>query len=216
MLEIHGVPIPQTLEDVCREERMALVVYDMQIGILGQLRDGAEILRRVLRVVAAARAARLRIIFTRHLSLPPRLMGAFQFRMAMAWQGVADPAEVRPWFLRDSAGFALAPELAPRDEEAILDKITMSAFEGTPLAIALRDCGLNAFAIIGVAMEIGIDPTVRHGADLGFIPVIVRDACGAGDRAAAERSLESLAFLGDAMQADTDTFCQALARNTAA
>jgi nicotinamidase-related amidase len=216
VLEIHGIPIPQTLEDVCRKERMALVVYDMQVGILRQLKDGAEILAHVLRVVEAARAAGLRVIFTRHMSLPPKLMGAFQFRMAMAWQGVADPAEVRPWFLRDSPGFALAPELAPREDEAILDKITMSAFEGTPLAIALRDCGLVAFAIVGVAMEIGIDPTARHGADLGFIPVVVRDACGAGDRVAAARSLEGLAFLGDAIQTDIDTFCQTLARSAAA
>jgi nicotinamidase-related amidase len=56
----------------------------------------------------------------------------------------------------------------------------MSAFEGTPLNIVLRYRGINAFAIVGVAMEVGIEPTVRHGADLDYIPVIVRDACGAG------------------------------------
>jgi biuret amidohydrolase len=51
-------------------------------------------------------------------------------------------------------------------------KISMSAFEGTPLAMALRDCGLISFMICGMATEIGIDPTVRHGADLGFIPIV--------------------------------------------
>ncbi len=35
-----------------------------------------------------------------------------------------------------------------------------SAFEGTPLAMVLSDCGLSAFAIVGIATEIGIDPTV--------------------------------------------------------
>jgi biuret amidohydrolase len=72
----------------------------------------------------------------------------------------------------------------------------MSAFEATPLAIALRDCGLNTFAIVGVALEIGIEPTVRQGADLGFIP-IVADACGSGD---------AEAFLTGA-----DEFCTVLA-----
>lgn len=62
--------------------------------------------------------------------------------------------------------------------EAIFDKITMSAFESTPLDIALRDCGI---LIVGVATEIGIEPTVRHAADLGCIPVVVTDACGAGN-----------------------------------
>jgi nicotinamidase-related amidase len=61
----------------------------------------------------------------------------------------------------------------------------MSAFEGTPLPIILRDCALNAFAIVGVATEVGIEPTVRHGADLGFIPIVVSDACDAGDVAMA-------------------------------
>src|SRR6266566_7899085 len=62
----------------------------------------------------------------------------------------------KPWFLRDSPGFHLIPELNPLPSEAIFDKITMSAFEGTPLNIALRDCGIDAFAIVGIAMEIGI------------------------------------------------------------
>lgn len=53
----------------------------------------------------------------------------------------------------------------------------MSCFEGTPLSIALRDCQLLALAIVGIALELGIDPTVQHAADLGFIPVVVADAC---------------------------------------
>ena len=89
----------------------------------------------------------------------------------------------------------------------------MSAFEGTWLDLALRDCGINAFIIVGVATEIGIEPTIRHGADLGYFPVIVVDACGAGDEAAAKRSIESLRFNGDAIVTDTKTICSILQRN---
>jgi hypothetical protein len=49
--------------------------------------------------------------------------------------------------------------------------------------------------IVGIAMEIGIEPTVRH-VDLGYIPVVLKDACGFGDRDAAERSIASLEFRG--------------------
>jgi nicotinamidase-related amidase len=142
------------------------------------------------------------------MSLPLELMGAFQYRMAMAWQRVDDPRAVKPWFLRDSPGFAIVPELTPRPSEAIFDKITMSAFEGTPLEIALRDCGINALAIAGMAMEVGIEPTARHAADLGLIPIIIEDACGFGDQSAAKRSLDGLAFSGDALIADTSAFCR--------
>lgn len=53
----------------------------------------------------------------------------------------------------ESPGFPITPELAPRPSEAIFDKLTMSALEGTPLAIALRDCGITSMALGGVAMD---------------------------------------------------------------
>lgn len=84
------------------------------------------------------------------------------------------------------------------------------ALEGTPLSIALRDCGITSMALVGVAMEIGVEPTARHAADLGIVPVIVEDACGSGDAEAAQRSIESLKFAGDAVFTDSDAFCHAL------
>ena len=127
--------------------------------------------------------------------------------MAMAWRRVKSANEVKPWFLRDAPGFHLIPEMNPLPSEAIFDKITMSAFEGTPLNIALRDCGVDAFAIVGIAMEIGIEPTVRQGSDLGYIPVVAKDACGFGHRDAAGRSIASLEFAGDALLTNVETIC---------
>ena len=212
MQRAFGLNIRQTLEDVCDPTSLALIVYDMQVGIVSQIENGRQITDRVIQVLEAARKAGIRVFFTRHMSLPRNLMGAFQFRTAMAWQRVKSAEEVKPWFLRDSPGFHLVPEMNPQPSEAILDKITMSAFEGTPLDIALRDCGISAFAIAGIAMEIGIEPTVRHGADLGFIPVVIKDACGYGHRDAAERSIASLEFAGDALLTSVDALCAQLER----
>src|SRR5882724_5492386 len=136
MRQAFGLDIPQTLDDVCDPARLALVVYDMQVGIVKQIENGQQITDRVLQVLEAARKARIRVFFTRHMSLPKELMGVSQFRVAMAWQRVNSADEVKPWFLRDSPGFHLIPELNPLPSEAIFDKITMSAFEGTPLNIA--------------------------------------------------------------------------------
>jgi nicotinamidase-related amidase len=212
MQRAFGLDIPQTLEDICDPTRLALVVYDMQVGIVNQIENGRQITDRVVQVLETARTAGVRVFFTRHMSLPKELMGVSQFRMAMAWQRVKSPNEVKPWFLRDSPGFNLVPEMNPLPSEAIFDKITMSAFEGTPLDIALRDCGIDAFAIVGIAMEIGIEPTVRHGADLGYIPVVVTDACGFGHRDAAARSVSSLEFTGDALLTNVETVCAQLGR----
>jgi nicotinamidase-related amidase len=206
----HGLSIPETLEDVCDPARIALLVYDMQVGVLGQIPDAASFTTNVARVLGAARAAGVRVVFSRHLSLPRELMGVFQLRMAMAWQRVRSVDDVHPWFLRGTPGMEISPEVAPLESEGVLDKITMSAFEGTWLDIALRDCGVTAVAVVGAAIEVGIEPTVRHAADLGYIPVVVEDACGAGNREAAERSLAGLRFTGDALFTDTDALCRLL------
>lgn len=117
----------------------------------------------------------------------------------MAWQRLSEPAEVKPWFLREVPGFQIAEALAPLPEEAVFDKLAMSAFEGTPLATALHDCGIRALAIVGIATEIGIEPTTRHATDLGFIPVVIEDACGAGHAEAGERALETMRFMGETL-----------------
>jgi nicotinamidase-related amidase len=211
--EIFGLQVPNSLPEVCRRERMALLVYDMQVGIASQIKDADSIVAKAGQVLKAARGAGVRTFFTRHMSLPLELMGAFQFRMAMKWQRVDEPGLVKPAFLRDSPGFHIVPSLTPRASEAVLDKITMSAFEGTPLAMSLRDCAVSAIAIVGIALEVGIEPTARHASDLGLIPVIIADACGSGDAEAAKRSLESLAFEGNTMITDVAAFIDALARS---
>jgi nicotinamidase-related amidase len=213
MKNIFGLSIPQTLEEVCDPQRVALLVYDMQVGILNQIKNPKQITLQVLKVLSAARHAGVRVLFSRHLSLPKELMGMSQFRMAMAWQRTDSPEQVKPWFLRDDPSFQIIPELAPRPTEGVFDKLTMSAFEGTWLDFALRDSGINAFIIVGVATEIGIEPTIRHGSDLGYIPVFVNDACGSGNAEAAQRSINNIKFIGDALITDTETVCSRLARS---
>ena len=211
MERVDGLEIPQTLDDACDPEHLALVVYDMQIGILRQIEDGAAVTQRVREVLDAARAARVRTVFVRHVTMPRRLMGAAQLRMWKAWQRRESAADVVSPFPPDADDVRITPEVEPTADEAVFDKVTMSAFEGTPLDIVLRDCGVTAVAVVGVALEIGVEPTVRHASDLGYVPIVVTDACGAGDPAARARSLETLRFLGDAMLTDAAGFAAALA-----
>jgi biuret amidohydrolase len=210
MEKVFGLEIPENLEEACELNRTALVIYDMQAGIFSQLSNGSEITSQVVKVLHAAREAGLRIFFMRHMSLPNELSGVFQLRTAKAWQRATSVKDVKPWFLRDSPGFQLIPEMTPLPSEAIFDKITMSAFESTPLDIALRDCGIQTVIIVGVATEIGIEPTIRHAADLGYIPVVVTDACGAGNEAAGQRAIASLRFMGDAFFSTVEEICRIL------
>ena len=199
MQRINGLHISQTLAELVDPARTALLIYDMQVGICRQVDQGGTIVASATHLLGAARTAGMRVIFTRHMSLPKKLMGRMAYRQAMAWQHAGDAEAVQPWFLRDSSNFEIMPELEPAADEVIFDKLSMSAFEGTPLEMTLRDCGIEALAIAGIALEIGIEPTVRHAADLGIVPIVIEDVCGHGNAEAAERSRAQMRFIGDAI-----------------
>ena len=210
MKQKSGIAIPARIDDLCDPACTALLIYDMQVGIRQQIRSADTIVAACAHALTAARRTRMRVVFTRHLSCPHAWMGATQYRTAMNWQRVEDPAAVKPWFLRDSPASAIIPELQPNDDELVLDKLSMSAFEGTPLAFALRDSNITGIAIVGIALEFGIEPTARHATDLGFIPIVLTDACGAGHAEAGQRALDTMRFIGEAILSDAGAFSDRL------
>jgi nicotinamidase-related amidase len=202
----NDLEITRDLEEVIHPETTALLVYDMQVGIFEQAPTLRPVIESVASVIEACRAAGVRIFFCRHTSLPPNLMGRSQLRTAMAWQRVDSPEKVRSLFLRDSPNTALIPEATALPTEAVFDKLGMSAFAGTPLDMALRDCGITSVAIVGVVLEIGIGPTVSHAEDLGYVPVVIEDACGSVDPDARERVLAGMAGTLMSLTTDVATF----------
>src|SRR5437016_6508875 len=123
----------------------------MQVGILEQIPDRAQVVAKVGEVLESARAAGVRTYFTRHVTLPVELMGVAQLRMWRTWQRVERLEDVRSPFPPDAPQTQIVPELAPTAKEAVLDKLTMSAFAGTALELALRDAEIHSLAIVGVA-----------------------------------------------------------------
>jgi len=87
MKSLFGLKVPNSLAEICNREQLALLVYDMQVGIASQIRGAETIVANVGRVLTAARDAGVRVFFTRHMYLPLPLMGAFQLRMAMGVAG---------------------------------------------------------------------------------------------------------------------------------
>lgn len=210
MRRLRTLDIPEALAEAVTPERSALLVYDMQLGVLGQIDDHEAVIERVGAALEAARSAGVRVAYMRHRSMPLAWTGVMQAHAAMRWQRTDDPEAIAPWFLPGSPGFEIAEEVAPREGEPVIDKIAMSAFEGTFLATAMRDCGIGTLAVCGVATEIGIDLTCRHAAGLCFLPVLIEDACAAGHAEAGARAVETLRFLGDAMVTDVAGYARAL------
>lgn len=199
MTEAYGLSIPDQLREICAPARCAVIIYDMQKGIVSQIGSGRQIVERCQGLLEAARAGSYRVFFTRHVSLPNVVAGVGQLRRAMVWQQKKRPEETRPFFLQGSALWEIVPELAPKEGEVIIDKITMSAFEGTFLNLAMRDAHLDCFIIAGIALEVGIAPTVRHGLDLNLVPVLVTDACGSKTLDIQEKTMATLKETGEVL-----------------
>jgi len=199
MKQAFGISIPEDLSEICMPERCALIIYDMQAGIVPQISDGQRIMAGCRTLLDAARIAGMRVFFTRHFFLPSRSCGVGQLRRAMIWQHKIDPDEIGPMIAQGSDAWQIVPELTPEKDEVIIDKITMSAFESTFLTLALRDAHLDSFIIAGIALEVGIEPTIRHGTDLNLIPVVATDACGSKTREVYERSLATLKETGEVL-----------------
>jgi biuret amidohydrolase len=81
----------------------------------------------------------------------------------------------------------------------------IAAFVGSYLDLALRDARIESIAVVGAVLEFGIEPTIRHGADLGYIPVLIEDACYSFSDQNRARVLTNLQPLG--ITTDVNTFC---------
>ena len=147
-----GLDIPETLADVCRPDRLALVIYDMQVGIVRQLPNGAEVTRRVAGLLEAARAGGLRVFHTRHFSLPSEAAGVARARgpglPGVAHHGVA----------------ALVPLVEELDQLADLDLVVALVRAGTELDFLDLDLLLLELRFVRLLLLLVLELAVVHQA----------------------------------------------------
>jgi maleamate amidohydrolase len=73
------------------------------------------------------------------------------------------------------------PQIAPRADEVVVCKQYASAFSGTSLAATLRAMGVDTVVIGGFTTSGCVRASATDAVQNGFIPFVVREACG--DRA---------------------------------
>jgi ureidoacrylate peracid hydrolase len=94
-------------------------------------------------------------------------------------------------------GAEIHPLLAPRPDELVLNKTCVDPFLTTSLAQALQNFDVNTLILIGLWTNYVVEATARHGADMGYHVVVVRDCCASNDeenhRFSMERILPTIA-----------------------
>jgi nicotinamidase-related amidase len=134
----------------------ALLVIDVQSGMFNGTRippihNGELLLNRIKTVLGAARRSGTRVIYIRHSGPPGHLL------------------EV------GTANWQIHPLLAPREDEAIIDKRTPDAFHETALMTELSAACVKRPIVVGAQSEVCVDTTCRRAFTLGFDVTLVSD-----------------------------------------
>ena len=170
----------------------ALVVVDFCQAYLDEqspLYAGVESAREsCLRVLAAARRADIPVLHTRVEFQPDGADGGIFFRKVAALE----------CFVRGNPLGEYGEGLEPADGEVVVVKQYASGFFGTSLASTLTSLGIDTLIITGVSTSGCVRATALDACQHGFVPIVVRDACGDRDQRVHEANLFDL----DAKYAD--------------
>lgn len=167
-------------------KRPALIVVDFVTAYLDRaspLYAGVEeTLDSCKRVLAAARQAGIPVVFTRVEYQPGGADGGVFYRKVAALKV----------FDRGSPFGAFAPGLEPRDDEIVVTKQYASAFFGTSLAATLNAHRVDTCIVTGLTTSGCVRATALDAMQHGFVPVVVREACGDRDPRPHEANLFDL------------------------
>jgi len=153
----------------------ALLVMDVQNGIVGRIGDGSgPLLAAVGRATAGARGSGVPVIYVRVAFRPgsPEISGrnrAFSTIGAAPAMGVDDPAT------------QIHPAVAPEPDDVVVIKKRVSAFTGSDLDVVLRSMEVGSLVLTGIATSGVVLSTLRQGADLDYELAVLGDGCADPD-----------------------------------
>ena len=103
---------------------------------------------------------------------------------------VADSPRMRP----ETAGCQLVPELVAQHGTLVADNQKLSGLAGSDLPDRLWQRGIDTLVLTGVATNLTVEQTARHGTDLGFTIYVLADCCTAASPGVHDGSLANLSL----------------------
>jgi nicotinamidase-related amidase len=153
--------------------RSALLVMDVQVGIVNRLQEGsAELLHAIGQAAAAARSAGTPVVYVRVAFRPnvPEISRRNRSFAALLDSPTLSMGE-------DDADTQIHPALAPHAEDVVVLKKRVSAFAGSDLDVVLRSLDVDELVLTGITTSGVVLSTLRHAADLDFGLLVLRDGC---------------------------------------
>ncbi|MCO5970924.1 cysteine hydrolase family protein [Actinoallomurus soli] len=153
-------------------ENTALLVMDVQQGIVSRVSDPAY-LPRVVRAIDAARAAGIPVMHV--------VIGFRSGHPETTERNKAFGALPAGAFTPEDPGAAVHPDIEPRPEDIVITKKRVSAFAGSDLEMVLRARGIEHLVLAGIATSGVVLSTLRQAADLDYRLTVLADGCLDGD-----------------------------------
>ena len=144
-------------------------------------RDAREMVQNIQQLQEAFRGAGRRIFYTRHGSHVPDGGDMIQRRRRREQQTRLKTKDQGHLPIKGNKGHQIIEEVAPLEDELVLDKNTGSAFHSTPIDMFLRNMEIKTLVLSGVAAEQCVFCTALDAADRGFNVIIAADACAGFD-----------------------------------
>ncbi len=152
----------------------ALLVMDVQAGIVGMLPNATDLLPKVAQAIASARENKIPVIY---VTVGFR-QGAPE--VSMNNKGVAAVKERLATVNMDEFT-KVHPDLAPQDGELTVMKRRLSAFSGSDLELVLRAFGIQHMVLTGISTGGVVLSTLREATDKDYRLTVLADCCADGD-----------------------------------
>jgi nicotinamidase-related amidase len=152
----------------------ALLLMDLQAGIVSRVGSDAGYLSRINTAAEAARSASFPVLWITisfrpgHPEVSPRNKN-FSALTASGALVDTDP------------GAGLHPDLDPQDTDIVVVKKRVSAFAGSDLDVVLRAADVDSLVLAGIATSGVVLSTLRQAADLDFRLTVLADGCRDAD-----------------------------------
>lgn len=155
-------------------QNTALLVMDMQIGILGMLPGAEGLLANLSKAIANAREKQIPVIYV--------VVGFRQGAPEISLNNKSFVAGKERFAAMDMTQFmTVHPDIAPQASEVTVTKRRVSAFTGSDLEVVLRAYNVQHLVLTGIATSGVVLSTIREAADKDYRLTVLADCCADGD-----------------------------------
>jgi nicotinamidase-related amidase len=154
---------------------MALLVMDMQVGIVTRFAQASDVLTPTNTAITAARAASIPVIYVvvgfrpGYPEISPRNKSFSATKQQQSSSSI-------PIFTLE-----IHPAIAPLPTDIVVTKRRVSAFSGSDLEVVLRAQDVSHPVLCGIATSGVVLSTLREAADKDYQLTVLADCCGDND-----------------------------------